>query len=245
MVWKNFLGVFVLGGAALIAAPASAQTVNATLGATYYRVAINTDPDFPGNNPIVAAGSSLGANGLPVGTGVADINSPTGEITWWSPALNPNIQQTGTGTISLPFASNMYAPNSTGVNDNLYFMTARFTGVFTLSSLSTIQFTLGSDDDSFIYVDGLLFGQNPGIHATSVVTFTTPALDVGQHTLDVFYADREHTGAYLSLNLVSAGVIITPPASGVPEPASWMMMIAGFGLIGAALRRRQDQLATA
>ena len=25
----------------------------------------------------------------------------------------------------------------------------------------------------------------------------------------------------------------------VPEPASWAMMVAGFGLVGAALRRRQ------
>jgi len=29
-----------------------------------------------------------------------------------------------------------------------------------------------------------------------------------------------------------------PPSGGVPEPASWALMIAGFGLAGAALRRR-------
>jgi hypothetical protein len=34
------------------------------------------------------------------------------------------------------------------------------------------------------------------------------------------------------------GVIEGPAAGGVPEPASWALMIAGFGLIGAALRRR-------
>lgn len=28
------------------------------------------------------------------------------------------------------------------------------------------------------------------------------------------------------------------PAAAVPEPASWAMMIAGFGLVGGALRRR-------
>ncbi|WP_426165719.1 PEPxxWA-CTERM sorting domain-containing protein [Sandarakinorhabdus sp. DWP1-3-1] len=28
------------------------------------------------------------------------------------------------------------------------------------------------------------------------------------------------------------------PVTGVPEPASWALMIAGFGLVGAALRRR-------
>jgi len=29
------------------------------------------------------------------------------------------------------------------------------------------------------------------------------------------------------------------PAGGVPEPASWALMIAGFGLAGAALRKRR------
>lgn len=33
--------------------------------------------------------------------------------------------------------------------------------------------------------------------------------------------------------------------SGVPEPASWAMLIAGFGLTGAALRRRRAVAATA
>lgn len=36
-----------------------------------------------------------------------------------------------------------------------------------------------------------------------------------------------------------------PPPAGVPEPATWALMIAGFGLTGATLRRRQAALATA
>jgi hypothetical protein len=32
---------------------------------------------------------------------------------------------------------------------------------------------------------------------------------------------------------------------GVPEPASWAMLIAGFGLTGAAMRRRRAPLITA
>ncbi|MFZ4381301.1 MAG: PEPxxWA-CTERM sorting domain-containing protein [Sandarakinorhabdus sp.] len=35
----------------------------------------------------------------------------------------------------------------------------------------------------------------------------------------------------------------TPGPSAVPEPASWAMLIAGFGLIGATLRRRRAALA--
>lgn len=38
--------------------------------------------------------------------------------------------------------------------------------------------------------------------------------------------------------------IYTPAAIGVPEPASWAMMIGGFGLIGGALRRRRGKVRT-
>ncbi len=36
---------------------------------------------------------------------------------------------------------------------------------------------------------------------------------------------------------VGTGPIVTP--GGVPEPAAWAMMLAGFGLVGGAMRRRQ------
>jgi hypothetical protein len=31
---------------------------------------------------------------------------------------------------------------------------------------------------------------------------------------------------------------VTVPVSAVPEPATWAMMLGGFGLLGAATRRR-------
>jgi hypothetical protein len=159
-------------GAALtpgVSLPAQAGPVTATLSATYYEVSndVASGPDFGGSGtPNVAPGSSLGPDGLPVATspfGVSDIDPSTDEITWWSPSLNSQVTQTGTGTITLPYASNMYAPNSTGTDDANFFETAVFKGVFDLSAPEAVEFQLGSDDDSFIYVDGVLICQNPGI----------------------------------------------------------------------------------
>lgn len=232
--------VLALSLAALAQGVAHAGGVTATLGATYYEVANNgTDPDFQVySTPNVADGSALGPHGLPVATlpyGVNDVDPTTGEIEWWAPALDSHVVETGTGTIVLPYASNMYPPNSTGNNDASFFETAVFKGTFDLAGPGTVSFTLGSDDDSFIYVDGTLIGQNPGVHGVTTVEFTSGMLPAGSNSIEVFYDDRHTTGAYLSLSLDS-DITIAPT---VPEPATWALMMVGVSGIGAVLRRRR------
>jgi hypothetical protein len=54
--------------------------------------------------------------------------------------------------------------------------------------------------------------------------------------------DGGGTGAYgitgLSSFYIAESKFIAPPA--VPEPASWALMVAGFGILGAGLRRRSS-----
>jgi hypothetical protein len=236
------LALYVTVGAVGCSQSAQADTISASLSATYYEVLASTGgPDFGGSgSPNVAAGSLLGPNGLPVASnpfGVADVNPVTHEITWWSPSLNSKVIQTGTGIVTLPYGSNMYAPNSTGTNDGTYFETAVFKGAFNLSSAGTVSFKLGSDDDSFIYVDGKLIGQNPGIHGVTNVDFTSGTLLAGAHSIDVFYDDREAVGAYLSLSLNTSGITITPPAPG-PAPGTGALSFGFLILAGAMVRAR-------
>ena len=49
---------------------------------------------------------------------------------------------------------------------------------------------------------------------------------------------------FRSFNVVNTSVFLVPLAA-VPEPASWALMIAGFGLVGAAMRRRAAAAAAA
>ncbi len=58
--------------------------------------------------------------------------------------------------------------------------------------------------------------------------------------------DTLYTGRFDNTRLVGAGNTVTFDAAGaVPEPATWAMMIGGFGLIGASLRRRAARVAFA
>jgi hypothetical protein len=41
-------------------------------------------------------------------------------------------------------------------------------------------------------------------------------------------------------SLALDGGVLPPPTPGVPEPTTWAMLIAGFGLVGAVARRRRQ-----
>lgn len=67
------------------------------------------------------------------------------------------------------------------------------------------------------------------IHGANFLTFE-PDFHGGNY---LYMASGGYKGRYVALS-----------ASSVPEPASWALMIAGFGLVGATLRGRQRQQAS-
>ncbi len=83
----------------------------------------------------------------------------------------------------------------------------------------------------------------PGVGAgpatlRSTLEFTTN-LSAGQHTISLqatrlFAPGRGVTSQYFD----NASLVVTP----VPEPAAWAMLIGGFGLVGAAMRRRSTKV---
>ena len=62
----------------------------------------------------------------------------------------------------------------------------------------------------------------------------------------VTFEDRGATGDrdYNDYSFVFTNLSTTTFRGGIPEPASWAMMIAGFTGLGALLRRRRSELAT-
>jgi hypothetical protein len=62
---------------------------------------------------------------------------------------------------------------------------------------------------------------------------------LGMFLLQEFNGTVANQVTFTNLNLV-ADTITGVAQTGVPEPAAWALMIAGFGLAGAALRRRRS-----
>lgn len=67
----------------------------------------------------------------------------------------------------------------------------------------------------------------PGVGANTATAFADPVISIDPTTANA--------GAY-SLSF-SAGIGNGAPGGGVPEPGAWALLIAGFGLAGARLRR--------
>ena len=181
--------------------------------------------------------NQLGPDGLPVVSPYgASYSGPSGPITmvnsqgelqWWTPSTAYGISYLGQATASLPFNyPNMYVSNfpngfaSNSGNDSTNFLTAMWVGSFDAPTSGTITITSGSDDDSWIFIDGNLVVDNGGVHGLDDAPTTITDLSPGVHSIDIFYADRHTVGASFYL---SADVNF----SAVPEPGSLALLAIG------------------
>jgi fibro-slime domain-containing protein len=255
---EKAMNVFFKGSAlaALLLSSISVAHADVTLGVTYYTVIglpQGGSQDFD-TNPCCSSyytnevQSTLGPGGLPVynasygGPTLYNVNG-NGELTWWSPSQNSAVTQTGTGTVTLPFANySFFPPNGTNTNngDANGFQAAVFSGTLHVPSTEAVTFSFGADDDAFLYLNGTIVSQEGGIHGVSAAPVTTSTLAPGDYLLQLFYTDRHQTGAGIYFDVTTADVTGDPVTPGVPEPSTWAMMILGFFGVGFMAYRRRN-----
>jgi hypothetical protein len=87
-----------------------------------------------------------------------------------------------------------------------------------------------------VYLKSVLFDDKPITKVSSggleLWTLNETAVGPGRHTIKVTGYYGQKGGSY-------AGTFNFGTSSAVPEPATWAMMIMGFGLAGVAMRRQR------
>lgn len=168
--------------------------------------------------------------GLPAAAGTVVINGDT----------------TGGPTFNRPLAG---ATGLSSVGTNVAYQVTSFTvstaGAYSLLSEAGYDNFLGLHVGAFDPTQPLLnaLAYNDDLDSLMRTSGFTTNLLAGVSYFAVATAfDNNGFGAY-KLTISGPGDISL--SSAVPEPATWAMMIAGFGLAGAALRRRKGALALA
>jgi fibro-slime domain-containing protein len=206
----------------------------------YYKVQWAGQPDMQqGIDGVRVTGlvqSSLGPNGLPVVSALGATRNPSigsgnitevnafNEILWWTPGqYGATFEKTQVDTLAFNFSTNFFPDGQSG--NGTYFRSVHWSGTFNLASPGTATFTLGADDDAWLFIDGQLAVDCGGVKALLAAPTAVIGLGAGTHTVDLFFADRNTVQSALQF---SANVELQP----VPEPMS--MLLLGLGLAGLA-----------
>jgi len=98
---------------------------------------------------------------------------------------------------------------------------------------------------------GVVQGGDTGLTLTAAGTSNFPGLNNGDLSSGPWHTNFTNIGALPVLATGSGGraviiggsggTITVPPPGAVPEPATWAMMLLGFGMVGTAMRRSRKQ----
>jgi Domain of unknown function (DUF4082)/PEP-CTERM motif len=124
---------------------------------------------------------------------------------------------------------------SAGIGDTL-------TGHFRYKSINPFALAAGQSyviaATTYGFSDPWAYGISPG----SITGFTVdPSISIGSTaSLYRYQGDNilRKPGSSVGYTVYAGPNFLTAASGAVPEPANWALMLAGFGVVGAALRRR-------
>lgn len=161
-------------------------------------------------------------------------------ITPTTPSDNTSIGAAGAGIsrITCPAGAGITGGFACSFSNSLTFATpAGFTlASATLSSNYTDSQLAENIDFTTATLNGTAFTFNPSGQFEFGSVGNVPLVTSGLNTLTV---NGNAGTAALGANASFSGVLSFAPGSAVPEPATWAMMLVGFGAVGVGMRRRR------
>jgi hypothetical protein len=112
--------------------------------------------------------------------------------------------------------------------------------ILDLSTANCVFRLNGSNIGCARIIMGLSFGRNAVSVMANPVGFTAYQINS-----EFASTSLETTGSYQSIGGNPSTLTVTNTTPAVPEPATWAMLILGFGLIGGTLRQPKASTATA
>ncbi len=153
---------------------------------------------------------------------------------------NPRSAPTGTGQFAVD-GSQYYFVDSAAFTVTFASPIAAF-GFYgaDLEDLRGINITLNyAAGGNAVYNLRDVFGDYPGSFLASGSVHFLGFIDKANPFSSVVFSGVGAAGDFLSFDLMTIGDSKQVVNPGIPEPATWAMMIAGFGLVGFAARRRR------
>jgi hypothetical protein len=156
-----------------------------------------------------------------------------GELQVFAGGMNVALASTGASVSG----TGSYDPTSTPSNATDGIINTSFPNIYHSDGAGPTEYLQVNFTGAFDVSDITIYGRSDCCSEHNL--FSYQLYDFGQYG-DMLVA--EGTLDARNAPYSASAHLLTAPTAAVPEPASWALMIGGFGVTGAALRRRRDLL---